>query len=396
MQSKKPSTRGNQSFTKIVPLKDGETCTSLKRHYRNCAREVVGYLDKKAQQDPEQERFAFPSIPTIVKRCNKYRKKKAPYARRQVNYVLAILRQQRVIADVERVRFGSLKRGWLVASHDTVTVVENNCCDLQGQRHWERQIETEQDATGTWRLKKIGPVIWRGAVQGTVQPTVQGTVQGKPATVQGTVQGGACTIPPQMTGTKTTCFTAPPPSRGQSWKSNRASAQPDGTGAENQTSQTEKGNSNGKTGSGGGSSRTTDQKPETIAQHFGRGSVDMDEITEGEFEENDQTEYFDESDLKTLLQYCDEVIQEWRDRLYLGSKTNGDIMAAAMVRYTKKYRQDVPKYWYPIAKRLRESPPQQNFVVDEFADLGDYFRSKNPKCPNCQIHHPPGPCGMRK
>ncbi len=211
METKKPI-RGKQSFTKKVPLKPGEICSSLKRHYEFCAREVVGYLDMLATNDPE--RFVWPHVPTIVENCNLRRKTKKEYGRRQVNYVLALLRLQRVLTDAERVRGGVLRQGWIVAPHNAVTVVEDNCCDLQGQHHWEREIETEQDSTGQWRLKKIGPVIW-SAVQGTVQgkaPNVQGTVQGKAPNVQGTVQWQSSKLSAQQIEKETTCESAAPPS----------------------------------------------------------------------------------------------------------------------------------------------------------------------------------------
>lgn len=208
MDRKKPN-RGKKSFTKRVPLSPGQTCDSLKRHYKLCAREVVGYLDKLAAND--QERFVWPHVPTIVKNCNLRRKVKKGYGIRQVNYVLAGLHCQRVLTDAERVRGGVLRQGWIVAPHNAVTVVEDNCCDFQGQHHWEREIETVRDSTGQWQLKKIGPVIWP-AVQGSVQikpPNVQGTVQGtvqeKPTSVQGTVQGKGCTLRAQQIENETTC-----------------------------------------------------------------------------------------------------------------------------------------------------------------------------------------------
>ena len=67
--------------------------------------------------------------------------------------------------------------------------------------------------------------------------------------------------------------------------------------------------------------------------------------------------------MKTLCELCDEIINEMGALNYLGQKTNGDIMAKAMVRFTKESnsRQEVPRYWYPIILRLREFPAAPQF-----------------------------------
>jgi hypothetical protein len=183
--SKKKPIRGNQSFTRIVPLKDGAVCPGLKRHYRNCAREVVGYLDSLAANDAE--RFVWPSVPTIVKHCNLRRKIKKPYRQRQVEYVLNFLRKQLILSEqLERVRGGAVRQGWILSHHDAVTVVENDCCDFQGQCHWEREIETAKDSTGQYQVVKIGPVVHPSVRPES--PSVRGSVRPKAPSVRGSVR----------------------------------------------------------------------------------------------------------------------------------------------------------------------------------------------------------------
>jgi len=434
MQRKTPN-RGVQSFTKTVPLETGETCQSLRDHYRFCAREVVGYLESLLEIFPDQERFVFAQVPTIVEHCNKFRKQKEPYGRRQINYVLTMLRRQRVIVDAERFRRGSMRRGWIVAPHSAVTIVENGCCDLLGQRHWERKIETEPDPAqpGQRRLKKIGPVLWpdssdspavasdalampshgagnagapvveptlndgttvvqpviRAEVQPAVQPAVQGSVQGKTASVQGTVQWQSSKLSAQTHEEETTCETGMNASRVS--RVNRA-VETVITGL----TAPEKNVSGAFV-----SLHTTDQKQphpvvETIEMHFGTLSMDMDMITDGTFQESVAQRVLDEEVLEKLLDLCDEIILEMWPCPYLGRKTHGDIMGRAMGRYTEETSLEVPKYWYPIAKQLREYPPQKNFVepVDETAELRKLF-TEHPKCPDCQRHHPGKPCGKK-
>jgi hypothetical protein len=449
MDRKKPN-RGVQSFTKSVPLKPGETCHSLKRHYKNCYREVVGFLDMLAAKDVE--RFAWPRVSGIVKRCNKYRKNKERYKQRQVKYVLAMLHcEPVVITDAERVRGGALRRGWLMAPHSALTLVENGCCDLIGQRHWERQIETEPDPDkpGHRQLKKIGPILWpessggpapvcdalavpshstgnavatknvestgsslagaklepslthvqpmlnpdttvsAAVIRAAVHGAVHGSVHSKTPSVHSAVHSTECTLRAQSLEEKPICETAASASRGQPCKSTEKTVITVIAGPE-------KNNAPGAV-----SLNTTDQnlKPETITQHF--GSVATGEwisvITGGTFESTEESEQFDRRDLSILIRLCEAIIQEWGQRYYLGLKTHGDIMAEAMGRFTKKEKANVPKYWYPIAKRLREWPAQKNFVelVDEIAELRKLFTDAHPQCPDCQRHHPGKPCGKK-
>ena len=134
--SKKKPVRGKDSFHRIVLLKPGHICHDLKNHYKFCAYEVVGYLNSLAAMDAE--RFVWPSVPTIVTKCNKGKRKgKKPYGRRIVNYTLSDLCRDRILTPTERVRGGALRQGWIMAPHDAVTMRnENGDCDLLGQQHW--------------------------------------------------------------------------------------------------------------------------------------------------------------------------------------------------------------------------------------------------------------------
>ena|SRR5208283_2480597 len=98
-----------------VHLKPEESC-SLKRHYRNILREVIGWLEHRAGLDPE--RFVAFTIPSLTKACNRY-KTHEPYKQRQVEYAVAFLCDERAISrPVERVRNGRTRRGVIVAPHE--------------------------------------------------------------------------------------------------------------------------------------------------------------------------------------------------------------------------------------------------------------------------------------
>jgi hypothetical protein len=108
------------SFVATVHLKPEESC-SLKRHYRNCAREAIGWLDHKAKLDPE--RFVAFTVPALTKACNRYDRetngKGERYKQSMVEKVLALFRDERAISGpVERVRNGRARIGVIVAPHD--------------------------------------------------------------------------------------------------------------------------------------------------------------------------------------------------------------------------------------------------------------------------------------
>lgn len=371
MARKKPA-RLNQKFTKIVPLKNGETCTSLKRHYKNCAREVIGYLESVLKHFPDEERFVWAHVATIVKRCNKHRKSKAPYKQRAVEYALTFLRGQLVLTPTERVRRGVLRQGWILAHHDAITVAENGCCELQGQRHWEREIETERDASGQWIVKKIGPVIWpavRPSVRPenpSVRPTVRPTVrleyrtvstqpnEEQPLTKPERALALSAVLPEEKDQTYLTC-------------------------ASGQETKTEKGKTNYKTEGGEKtgltSSDTTDQKLESIAQHFAdwpdnyrdaivtiSTGLIIDEIGKSDISAVANGLRF--HNWQELAACCRAIVDQHGGAPYLGRKTHGDVMAWGMRLFKQRHGINTPPCWYAVAKTLRAYPVEKTFVYE--------------------------------
>ena len=121
------------------PVSYHENC-SLKNHYRGAMREVVGYLDKLANLNPE--RFVFPSVDDIVEHCKKYQTKNL-HGKRWVEKVLAELRHRRILSGrVQRVVFRVERDGWIMAPHDCVTRRVEDACIFVGPMHgcgrWQR------------------------------------------------------------------------------------------------------------------------------------------------------------------------------------------------------------------------------------------------------------------
>jgi hypothetical protein len=94
----------------------------------------------------------------------------------------------------------------------------------------------------------------------------------------------------------------------------------------------------------------------TILDHFGY-TVTIDDISDGEIDQAKLDRYGLRDQMKGMRECC-QAVKDSMDRLpYLGRKTNGDIMAKAMVLWTEKNHGRVDKYWYRVAKTLRQGGP---------------------------------------
>lgn len=393
--------RHAQSVTPVVTKLSPHVSCSLKRHFRGALREVVGYLDLIAKKD--SERFVYPKVDSIVAACKKYKQvdekgKPIKYSRRIVENALEYLRAWWFISGpVFRVRDHVRRKGFIVAPHDAIARRDGATCALAA--HW--RADSKPTAPATWNTDpETGAVFWAGCAGHCAErcaghcaeensncaehcadekPKLCGELCG-PLCGTDTVQVSDSPAVAPMADEKcaSVCAESAPPilvSRGQSALE---AVQSVGTvqvktGSQGETenpkdNSNSKTNSNPKTGSGASSSLTDfdqNQEPqpqvETIALHFA-GAADLDDITDGDFTQN--TDYEPDPDLDALVEYCNVIIKEWATRLYLGRKTNGDIMAQAMVRFTTETGTNAPPCWYAIVKALRQSPAQKQFVQE--------------------------------
>jgi hypothetical protein len=355
MEKRKPN-RGKESFNVEVTLKDGEAC-NWKRHYRNCAREVIGYLESLAILD--SERFVFASVPDIVKHCNRKRNKQ-PYRRRAVEYAMKQLQEQLVLGEqVERFRKNAMRPGWLVTPHATATLLINNRCDFKGQRHWEREIVTERQPDGGWEVISIGPVQWTDYASGKPLETntenagvrcgvrwespkcaVRCAVEDEKTSPQPIVDAsvahqvcGASRVSRGQSAVESINLTTPVESGSQAVAA-KGSAKP-----------------NSKTGRVGG----VEEKgvnDETIGQHFNVAAhPGFQSITAGLL--NTKTEAWGRfAGTDDLLLICWDVIAEFSGQPYLGRSTNALVMSLAMQRFNAAHG-EVPPSWLKVLNDLK-------------------------------------------
>ena len=132
----------SRSLKPLVRLKDGKLC-SLKRHFKGCMRQVVGYLDLLASKDPD--RLVWATAKNIQLHCPTGKGKEL-YGIRMVERALqaardtGILSRQHAIELQERRGF-IVGSAYVVAPHEALTVQNGTCCRFVGAcavpgTHW--------------------------------------------------------------------------------------------------------------------------------------------------------------------------------------------------------------------------------------------------------------------
>lgn len=123
----------NHSFN-AVWLENGK-CPSAKRHFRGCAREVYGYLEKLAQNHGG---FVFPTVANIAGHTRKWKTRHGVerYSLRECKRVIRIFHELGILEKscVRTIR-GRRYRGWQFLPHECWAESGGGMCEL---KHWER------------------------------------------------------------------------------------------------------------------------------------------------------------------------------------------------------------------------------------------------------------------
>lgn len=360
------------SFKPHHLLKSDAVC-SLKKHYLNVLREVVGYLELLASNDPQ--RFVWPSVPDIVKHCTKYSKGRTPYEQHQVENALRFLRDQNVISRrVERERLGVMRRGFIVTPHDSLCVRTKNCCEFKGQLKASGNWEAEAGIPGTWwAVPTVYPAV-STAVHPAVITAAMAAVSPAVSNAKSCVEGcgeGCGTESPQNADGQTSyqidekVLPTFSESSGAPSLVNHSSVATEVTvptdSAERRGQDTARSLKSMNDETGGHVQGMKESK--TIGQHFGiqvanNGTKfvwfdDFELVTDGEL--NDETKQWQEWGYENqivLRDLCRNLVCELSEQPYEGRKTNAFIMDAAMKRFIKQHGR-VPAAWLKVMNDLR-------------------------------------------
>jgi hypothetical protein len=123
------------SLKPLVRVKAGEPC-SLKRHFTGCMRQVIGFLDLLANNDPD--RLVWVTTASVQKHCKNYRAKgKPPYSLKMVEVCLKALRDKGIISrqhavELQERRGFVVDHAFVVTPHDALCVKSNTTCRFVG------------------------------------------------------------------------------------------------------------------------------------------------------------------------------------------------------------------------------------------------------------------------
>jgi hypothetical protein len=156
--------RGKRSFIPEVNTR-GKAC-SLKRHFgTGCMRQIIGYAEKLAAQDPE--RFIW------VREWQKTAKRgrngdSGVYSATQIKRSVWALEAGQLLIAARRSRNGRMRTGWIVAKHDDVATITGRKCRLLASP----KFTISPRSRGQQLERYIGDEIdGRGTIQGTLEST---------------------------------------------------------------------------------------------------------------------------------------------------------------------------------------------------------------------------------
>jgi hypothetical protein len=116
---------------KIAVRLRGDTPCALKRHFKGCLRQVVGYLDMLASRD--HERFVWPGWQAIREHTRNYATGKIA-SRSQVYFWLDIAEQMHILTPARRNRGGCIRDGYIVLDHDAIAMQSRKGCSFSAAR----------------------------------------------------------------------------------------------------------------------------------------------------------------------------------------------------------------------------------------------------------------------
>jgi hypothetical protein len=378
--TRKPPKPSIKNFTRsfrsqVSGLKPGEQC-GWKKHFRFAAREVVGFLQLLAGNNPDG--FIFASVPEIVKGCL-YSKPK----QREVEDILRWLRDRGIISD----GFDDLfkqhdgRRGFIgptQAIHDVLCERDKSICRFIG---WD----------------SVGPVVKLGehfpdsvvfASESDLKSAAQSAVLRDDAVSNSAVLSAVQSAVPTENKCGSQCGTESPQPQetsevvSSSEKFSRSFPAPnlltsnlfipeerriDQPGSLSNDPNEAGQNQNHPSSSLSLSrneevksrSHELEAKPETFGGHFLMAPASSQEdlimiVTDGEFPSGDWIRNYPH--WLELLECCNEIITKMANYNFVGRKSCADVMDAAMKLQSRRHKNNAPKPWLPVLRKLYGTP----------------------------------------
>jgi len=342
--------RWARSICPDVQLRPNRACT-LKRHFRGCLRQVIGYLDLLASRD--HERFVWCSWKNIVQHARKWRQGGRTFKHSMVFRCLDQAKELGIIETSSRIRNGCVRTGFIVKNHDVLVRQPEGaraCLLFTGVgMRLEPEVEWQQPSSGT-------QAVVSGTESGMVShPERNNEWNGKPSRpstntrkIDGDDEFHRGVLPALSLSalSKEPCTNSPV-----------EPTTPDFASLDTNYSASFSSDRDQLPGYGISDREDFDStRAETIAQHFSFANLKPEEVCEvvsmGEFDSAYLKHY---GSARLLAECCHHAAAELADVPFRGPQSCARVMGRAMELLRMNHGVNAPSGWVPVLKRLRKS-----------------------------------------
>jgi hypothetical protein len=359
-RTKSPANVGAKSVQPEVRLR-GKPC-SLKRHFKGCLRQVIGYLDMLAAHD--HERFAWCSVGNIQRHARKW-KTGVTYSRWQIFFCLREAKELGVMTSAMRTRHGIPRKGFVVTSHDALMMIipgvipDKTTCVLEFKSHSvECQTTLENSQTTLENAQTTLPITLDSHSDHTGDHTSDHTKKSQQVEENETDSPDADAVLDETLdevrralalGTLSSQPCKKNPEKREPKKIENEIAEksvtdktltpPRNSSSDDLTDQTQT----------RGQGKTIGNE---ISIEYAAGAEIIEAVSDSEFDTEALANYSSTDD---LVESCITAHAEMSDQPFLGRRSYADVMGRAMKLLRVKYDANAPRGWLPVIKRLRAS-----------------------------------------
>jgi hypothetical protein len=356
---------GARSIRPEVKLHANKPC-GLKKHFRGCFRQVLGYLDMLATDD--EERFVWAGWKSILQHAQKWKEEERTYSRRQVFFWLREAQKLGIIEPAKRVRSGFVRSGFIVKSHATLasSLQERKACVLSLKPHCEQTQNALQLSPTAPETSVTAPLTALDLIcNRTSNRTSSRTAKPAQTTVNkgdaGNNDEDFSDVLPEVSPPLSLSSLSSHPCKENPGKGNPVKS------AERQNRITSHFDDLTKTEEQPGKEHDI-----SIGDYFHLAYLSDREIVEvvsdGEFNLSCLEDYQYTED---LAEFCKRAIADCAKESFVGRFSCARVMGIAMASLREQYEADAPKGWLPVMKLLRKGGLMR--IDREEASLSDEF-----------------------
>lgn len=374
---------GDRSRKIVVKHRDGKPC-SLKRHFKGCLRQVIGFLDLLAARDPE--RFVWATPQAIQERARKWKDGGSTYVRSQIYLCLQLAEQFHIIEPAERMRGGYLRKGHIVVAHDAITSLDGRTCTLwpntdvrnrfagdppqpfsSAKSDKNPPLIGQQNSPIGQKQILIGQLIGQNHDSDRTANRTPDRTQKSAQAHEGVGETGNDDAALSAGLSEVLQGSSPVIPVKSSLVKESPVYEPAGACAPPLTHTGDLTHS-GSLRSPGGNGKTLTDSHDTLGDRLHLRGLTVSEtiqaVTDGEFDISYLDRY---KDTDLLADCCVAAADEYEAELYRGRWSLAAVMGLAMELLRERHNVDAPRGWLPVMKRLRQGGEPRNEQPNEQA-----------------------------